>query len=71
MNPFNFIYPKFKIKLFDYDPQYEKVSFVKYLIQRNTGEKDCINELRIIDKDRFEGMENDNIKVTYTRVKLS
>lgn len=64
----NGTYDRFKIKCFDFDPIQKKLSFVKYLIKLQPGEAHCINELRMISSQMFEGIENDIVKVVYTKV---
>ncbi len=60
---------KFDIKYFYYDSDSQRVHFLKYLVNRTTEDKDCSNDLNIVNKDLWEGTENYSTSVTYRRIK--
>ena len=63
---------KFKLKLIDYDEIRQRLSFIKVLQdQRDNNITHAYCNLEIVGNDRWEGTENDNIKVTYERQKLA
>ncbi len=62
---------KFDIKYFYYDLDSKRVSFLKYLVNRKTPDKDCSNDLSIVNNDLWEGYENNSISVTYRRIKTN
>lgn len=60
---------RFDIALIDFDIERKRFTFVKFnVVPGNTsGSVHCVDELRIVDNDWFEGKENRTINVTYRR----